>query len=272
MADALAFALDTARRAGQLLRDLYHQGHTINHKSTDIDLVTEADLASERLIVDAIRAEFPGHAILSEEGLGDQQMATGVGYLWVVDPLDGTINYAHGYPVWGPSLALAQRGRVVLGVSYDPLRDEIFWAQRGQGAWCNGQPLRVSTTARLRDALVATGFAYQRATLSTISRDEVLGNNLAEFGAVMPHVQGVRRAGAAVLDLGHLAAGRLDAYWEMHLQPWDWAVGWLLVEEAGGLVTNLHGQPWSLDTNHLVATNGPLHDELLAALRSAQVA
>jgi myo-inositol-1(or 4)-monophosphatase len=271
MADPLDFALDTARQAGQLLRDLYRQRHTVSHKSSDIDLVTEADLASERLIVDAIRARFPDHHILSEEGLGDlRELAGEIAHLWVVDPLDGTVNYAHGYPVWGVSLALTQRGQVALGVSYDPLRDEIYWGERGQGAWCNSEPLRVSNTARLRDALLATGFAYKRATLSHTSRDQILGNNLAEFGAIMPHVQGVRRAGAAVLDLAHLAAGRLDAYWEIHLQPWDWAVGWLLVEEAGGLVTDLRGQPWSLDTNHLVASNGPLHDELLATLRSAQ--
>lgn len=270
MSDALHFALDTARQAGQLLRDLYHQHHTVHRKSSDIDLVTEADLSSERLIVDAIRARFPGQAILSEEGTGDLMHITGEpDYLWLVDPLDGTVNYAHGYPVWGLSLALAQRGQVVMAVTHDPLRDEIFWGVLGQGAWCNGERIRVSTTASLRDALVATGFAYSRATLAASSQGERLGNNLAEFGAVMPHVQGVRRAGAAVLDLAHLAAGRLDAYWEMHLQPWDWAAGRLLVEEAGGMVTDLRGRPWFLATNNLAASNGHLHTGLLALLTAA---
>lgn len=263
MTEALDFAIETARQAGRLLVEFSRQRHTVRRKSSDIDLVTEADLASERLIVDAIRARFPEHTILSEEGLGDLQAITGeTRCLWLVDPLDGTVNYAHGYPAWAASLALAERGQVVLCVSYDPLRDELFWAERGREAWCNGERLHVSATSRLRDALLATGFAYLRATLAD--------NNLAEFGAVMPRVQGVRRAGAAVLDLAHLAAGRLDAYWEMHLQPWDWAAGWLLVEEAGGVVTDLRGAPWSLGTNNLAASNGLLHDKLLAMLKQAR--
>jgi myo-inositol-1(or 4)-monophosphatase len=259
MANALDFALSTARQAGQLLRDHYHQKHIVQHKSSRIDLVTEADLASERLIVGAMRGRFPDHAILSEEGLGDlSEMAGETPNLWVVDPLDGTINYAHGYPVWGLSIAHVEHGRVVLAVCYDPLRDEIFWAERGQGAWCNGQRMRVSGTVRLQDALVATGFAYKRATL--------VDNNLAEFCAIMPRVQGVRRGGAAVLDLAHLADGRLDAYWEMHLNPWDWAAGYLLIQEAGGNMTDMHGEPWLLESNHTAASNGVLHDELLEIL------
>jgi myo-inositol-1(or 4)-monophosphatase len=280
MADELPFALETARQAGRLLCELFSQHHTVHRKSTEIDLVTEADLASERLIVDAIRTRFPSHTILAEEGFGDvamgssenlQEAAEEIPHLWIVDPLDGTINYAHGYPVWGVTLALAERGQVVLGVNYDPLLDEMFWAERGQGAWFNGERIEVSTVSRLQDALVATGFAYRRATLANASRGEVPGNNLAEFSAVMPRVQGVRRAGAAVLDLGYLAAGRLDAYWEMYLHPWDWAAGKLIVEEAGGVVTNMRGEPWSLGTNNLVASNGLVHDELLKALREAQV-
>lgn len=270
MANSLDFALDTARKAGQLLCEFYHQRHTVLHKSSDIDLVTEADLASERLIVDAIRARYPDHSILSEEGLGDasgsagrspQAAASEIPYLWLVDPLDGTVNYAHGFPVWGVSLALAEWGQVVLGVIHDPVREETFWAERGQGAWFHGERMAVSGTARLKDALVATGFAYRRASLAD--------NNLAEFAAVMPRVQGVRRAGAAVIDLAYLASGRLDAYWEMHLQPWDWAAGWLLVEEAGGVVTGMRGEPWSLDMNSMVASNATLHDELLLVLRHA---
>ncbi|MFN2167934.1 MAG: inositol monophosphatase family protein [Anaerolineae bacterium] len=262
MSEFLEFALETARRAGRLLCTQFTQRHTVSHKSSDIDLVTEADLASEQLIVEAIRARFPGHTILAEEGLGDlQQVAGETEWLWVVDPLDGTVNYAHGFPVWGVSLALAEWGQVQVGVTYDSLRDDLFWAERGGGAWRNGARIHVSDTARLRDALVATGFAYKRATLTD--------NNLAEFSAIMPRVQGVRRAGAAVIDLALLAAGVLDGYWEMHLQPWDWAAGWLLIEEAGGMVTDLRGRPWSLGTDNLAASNGALHDELLAALRTA---
>ncbi len=262
MTDPLPFALDTARRAGSLLCDFYHRQHIIGRKSTEIDLVTEADVASERLIVEAIRSSFPDHAILAEEGLGTiRGEPVSVRYLWLVDPLDGTINYAHGYPVWGVTLALAEEGRVILGVTHAPLRGETFWAERGRGAWLDGNRLQVSGVARMREALVATGFAYQRATL--------VDNNLAEFEAVMPRVQGVRRAGAALLDLADLAAGRLDAYWEMHLNPWDWAAGSLLVEEAGGTVTDMQGAPWTLDSPTLAASNGLLHGELLALLAQA---
>jgi myo-inositol-1(or 4)-monophosphatase len=260
MTDPLDFALETARRAGQLLHESFHQHHSIRAKSSEIDLVTEADLASERLLVDAIRERFPEHAILSEEGLGDSENAIDqVPSLWLVDPLDGTVNYAHGYPVWGVSMALARQGRVAVAVSYDPLRDQMFWAERDQGAWLNGRRIHVSKVKRLQEALLATGFAYQRATLED--------NNLAEFGAVMPRVQGVRRAGAAILDMAYVADGRLDGYWEMYLEPWDWAAGWLIVEEAGGMVSDLRGQPWSLGVTNLVASNSLVYEELLALLQ-----
>ena len=263
MPDALEFAIATARTAGQLLCQLYRRHHSVRLKSSDIDVVTEADIASEQLIVDAIRQVFPGHGILSEEGLGDvHALVADSTPVWLVDPLDGTVNYAHGYALWGVSLALAESGRVLLAVTFDPLRDEIFAAERGKGAWCNGERIQVSGVAEMHQALVATGFAYRRATL--------VDNNLAEFGAVMPRVQGVRRAGAAVLDLAHLAGGRLDGYWEMHLRPWDWAAGWLLVEEAGGRVTDMKGEPWSLASRDLLASNGLLHGELLSRLAQAR--
>jgi myo-inositol-1(or 4)-monophosphatase len=263
MTTTLDFALEIAREAGQLLLRYAHQGYEVHHKSTDIDLVTEADVASEKMIVGAIRKQYPDHTILSEEGLGDLQQITGeTTCLWLVDPLDGTVNYAHGFPVWGVSMALADRGTVVLAVTYDPLRDEMFWAERGQGAWLEGQRLHVSQAEELRQSLVATGFAYKRATLED--------NNLAEFDALMPHVQGVRRAGAAVLDMAYLAAGRLDGYWEMHLKPWDWAAGWLLIEEAGGRVTDLEGKPWSLEKEAIAASNGALHPTLLETLQAAR--
>jgi myo-inositol-1(or 4)-monophosphatase len=271
MSEYLDFARELIRKAGQLLCEFSDQRHTVRFKSTDIDVVTEADLAAERLLVDAIRARFPEHKILSEEGLGDLQSLAGEeSCLWLVDPLDGTVNYAHGYPFWGVTLALAEAGKVVLGVIYDPLRNEMCWAERGGGAWCNGRRMQVSDTMRLRDALVATGFAYKRATLADTAQGDVLGNNLAEFGAVMPRVQGIRRAGAAVLDLAHLADGRLDAYWEMYLSPWDWAAGSLLVEEAGGLVTDQRGEPWSLAKNNVAASNGRLHNRLLSVLAGAR--
>jgi myo-inositol-1(or 4)-monophosphatase len=264
MSERLDFARVTARQAGALLREFAHRRLEVRTKSTEIDLVTEADLASERLIVAAIRERFPHHAILAEEGQGDtQDTVAGAEHLWLVDPLDGTVNYAHGFPVWGVSLALAQHGQVLMAVTYSPLHDEVFWAERGGGTWLNGRRVHVSSAGRLRDALLATGFAYRRATLET--------NNLAEFNAMMPRVQGLRRAGAAVLDMAYLACGRLDGYWEMHLNPWDWAAGWLLVEEAGGLVTDMQGEPWALFKDNIAASNGPvLHEKLLELLREAR--
>jgi myo-inositol-1(or 4)-monophosphatase len=268
MSDALDFAIHTARQAGEVLLGFYERSFGVGYKSSDIDLVTDADLASERLIVDAIRERFPEHDILSEEGLGgfrdewEAQASSLPGMLWLVDPLDGTVSFAHGYPFWGVTLALAQDDEVVLGVVHDPLREQTFWAERGGGAWCDGQPIEVSTVSDLRQALVATGFAYGRATL--------VEDNLVEFASVMPRVQGIRRAGAAVLDLAYVAAGRLDGYWEMYLQPWDWAAGQLLVREAGGTVTDLGGGAWSLSTERIVASNGHLHEELLSVLRGAK--
>ncbi len=263
MTDILEFAETTARAAGQLLCRLYRQHHSVRVKSSDIDIVTEADIAAERLIVNAIRQTFPSHRVYSEEGLGNaKSLDTVDSPLWLVDPLDGTVNYAHGYPSWAISLALSESGQVVLAVTFDPLRDEIFTAQRDKGAWCNGSQISVSSVSEMHQALVATGFAYKRATLAD--------NNLAEFSTMMPQVQGLRRAGAAVLDLAHLASGRLDGYWEMHLRPWDWAAGWLLVREAGGQVTDRRGRPWSLTSGDMVASNGLLHRDLLSCLARAR--
>jgi len=252
--------IDLARRAGALLRAGYEQAHTVEHKSSVIDLVTEVDRASEALLVGAIREHFPDHAILAEEGHAHSGSAP---YTWMVDPLDGTVNYAHGFPVFCVTLAVAHDGRPFLGVTYDPLRDELFVAERGAGAMLNGRLLRVSSTRRLQDSLLATGFSYARAV--------VQDNNLAEFNRLMPRTRGVRRAGAAALDLAYVAAGRLDGYWEMYLSPWDWAAGALLVEEAGGIVTGFDGEPWQPGQDRLVASNGQIHTELLGELAEARV-
>jgi myo-inositol-1(or 4)-monophosphatase len=270
MSDALDFAMQTAHQAGQLLCEYRGRLHSVSHKLSDIDLVTEADLASEALIVEAIRTRFPGAAILSEEGLGASletasappAAPSSLETVWLVDPLDGTVNYAHGYPHWSVTLAMAAGGSVVLGVTHDPLRAQTFWAERGKGAWCDGSRLRVSTVERLGDALLATGFPYSRATNPD--------NNLAEFSALMPRVRGVRRAGSAALDLAHVAAGWLDGYWEAQLNPWDWAAGVLMLDEAGGTVTDMDGTPFTLAKDRIAASNGRLHAELLAALIAAR--
>ncbi len=253
------FAVELARAAGAILREHYETPFAVEHKDTEINLVTEVDRASEELIIQAIRQRYPDHAIFAEESQGDAGPHRRAEFTWIVDPLDGTVNYAHGFPAFAVSLAVQRGQDVILGVTYDPLRDELFCAERGRGATLNGRPIWVSSTGRLRDALVATGFAYRRAT--------VPDNNVAEFSRVVLRVQGVRRGGSACLDLAYVAAGRLDGYWEMHLAPWDWAAGSLLVREAGGVVTNLEGGPWDLSQRRIAASNGLIHDELLAALR-----
>jgi myo-inositol-1(or 4)-monophosphatase len=253
----LEFAMDLARAAGQVIRENYETVHEVGRKRTVIELVTEVDHAAEQLIVAAIRERYPDHAILAEEGRSLEQVSD---YLWVVDPLDGTVNYAHGFPIFAVSIAVRRKGETIIGVVYDPLRDELFAAERGAGTFLNGQPRRVSATERLQDALLATGFPYDRATRPD--------NNVAEFTRLITRVQGIRRAGAASLDMAYLAVGRLDGYWEQHLSPWDWAAGALLVEEAGGIVTDFEGRPWTLEKVQIVASNGKIHEELVGALKA----
>jgi myo-inositol-1(or 4)-monophosphatase len=251
----LDFAIMLVHEAGTIVLDHYQQGLEVQRKSSDIDLVTEADFASERYLKDSIRRHYPGHDILTEET--DEERGDGE-YLWLIDPLDGTVNYAHGFPVFCITIALQFRGALVLGVTYDPLRQEVFTAEKSRGAFLNGHALRVSKAQALVESLIATGFPYTRAT--------VIDNNLTEFNRVLPKVQGLRRGGSAALDLAYVAAGRLDGYWEAHLSPWDWAAGVLMIREAGGRVTDREDAPWSFESRKMVATNGLIHQELLRVL------
>lgn len=260
--DTVEFAVDLVRQASRLVREGHARGPSqVRTKQSSVDLVTEVDLASEQLITEALRARFPDHIVYAEESGGDLPEGCPV---WVADPLDGTTNFAHGFPVFGVSLALICDGRVELGVTCDPLRDEIYWARRGEGAYCNGRRLRVSETAGLGESLLATGFQYDRATNAD--------NNLAEFSYFMPKTRGVRRAGAASLDLAWIAAGRLDGYWEKGLHVWDFAAGQVLIEEAGGRVTTYAGHPWHPRSGNMVASNGveSLHEALLHGIASAR--
>ena len=254
----LNFAIQTAREAGKILADKFGRTLQVSNKG-DIDLVTEADIAAERLIVERIRSYHPRHAILTEESgdvisLGD----AGSGYKWVIDPLDGTTNYAHGYPVFCVSVALEHEGRIVLGVVYDPTRDELFAAERGGGATLNGRSLRVSETDELNGALLCTGFPYD-------VRDR--GDFARHFRNFIMRAQSVRRDGAAALDLAYVAAGRFDAFYEEGLRPWDVAAGVLLVEEAGGRVTHYDGSPFHIYTPPIAASNGLIHEAMLEVLR-----
>jgi myo-inositol-1(or 4)-monophosphatase len=251
----LDFTIGLARRAGILLLSMLEGQRAVELKSP-FELVTDADHASEALIVAAIAQQFPDHAILAEESGGAVAES---GYTWLIDPLDGTNNYAHGFPVFSVSLGLLKDGALLLGVIYDPSRDELFSAERGQGARCNGRRIQVSNTLSLSAALIATGFPYDYATNPD--------NNTREFSALAGRVQGVRRPGSAALDLAYVASGRFDAHWELRLQPWDSAAGALLVAEAGGRLSDWRGGPWNPWSDRLIASNGRIHDELIHALQ-----
>ena len=251
----LDFAIDLARRAGVLLLSTFEGQRDVRLKSP-FELVTDADHASEALVVSAIRRQYPDHAIVAEESGG---VAAEAGYTWLLDPLDGTNNYAHGLPVFSVSLALLRDGAPLLGAIYDPTRDELFAAERGKGARCNGRRIRVSENATLAASLLATGFPYDYATNPD--------NNAREFTTLAGRVQGVRRPGSAALDLAYVAMGRFDAFWELRLQPWDSAAGALLVSEAGGRVTDWRGGGWNPWSDRLLASNGRIHDEMVQELQ-----
>ena len=248
-------AVESARAAGRLLRDELSGSRRIAFKGAPTNLVTEMDARAEALIVDHIRAVFPDDAILAEE----RGAAAGrSGRRWIIDPLDGTTNYAHGVPIFGVSIGLEVEGRVSLGVVYDPMREELFVTERGSGAFVNDVPLEVSATTVLDASLLVTGFPYDIR--------ENPDNNLREYAAFCVRARAVRRFGSAVLDLAWVAAGRFDGFWELQLGPWDAAAGTLLVEEAGGRVTDLEGRPFDLDAPRLVASNGRIHGALLQVL------
>jgi myo-inositol-1(or 4)-monophosphatase len=248
-----------AREAGARLREFFAAGVETEYKG-DVDLVTVADRTSEKLIRERLAAAFPEHGIYGEEGTRDR---LGGEFRWYVDPLDGTTNFAHGFPQFCVSLGLEQRdaalrpeedGRLVAAVIYDPIRDELFAAERGRGARLNGRPMRVSRTPELAEALIATGFP---------SRKRHQDTNIHFYHEFTLRSHGVRRAGSAALDLAYVAAGRLEAFWEFNLNPWDTAAGILLVEEAGGRVTDFSGYAFRLDSREILASNGLIHAELL---------
>ena len=241
-----------AREAGALLMQYFHQGLKIEYKG-DADLVTAADRAAEKLIRERITQQFPSHDVLGEEqGLDDQ----GGDYRWYVDPLDGTTNFAHGYPVFCVSMALEHRAesRRVAGVVYDPTRDELFAAEQGSGAQLNGKPIHVSKAATLKECLLATGFP---------SHKRHKNPNIHFYHQITLRTHGVRRAGSAALDLCNVASGRFDGFWEFNLNPWDTAAGVLIVEEAGGKVTRFDGSAFRIDSSETLGSNGLVHEALL---------
>lgn len=231
MTPTLQDLIQIARYAGEMLRSDFGKPHQIEYKGI-IDLVTEADHRSEDYILSQLRSRFPGHTIITEES----GYLTGEdGHAWYIDPLDGTSNYAHGVPIFSVSIAYAQNGSLKLGVIYDPMQDECFSAEAGKGAWLNDEPIRASEVSDLDRSLLVTGFPYDIRTAAE--------TNLENFSFFTMHSQAVRRLGSAALDLAYVASGRLDGYWEISIHPWDIAAGTLLVREAGGIVTDLLGNP-----------------------------
>lgn len=252
----LNFAIETARDAGRLLLEKFGRRIAISKKG-DINLVTEADLASEELIIERIRSYYPKHSILAEES-GEAAAAGGdTAWKWIIDPLDGTTNYVHDYPCWCVTLALEHNGEIVIGVTYDPTRDELFSAERGRGASLNNQPIRVSATGSLGDALIVTGFPYD------IKRRDDFARHLTEF---LLNSRGIRRDGSAAIDMAYVACGRFDGFWEEGLNPWDMAAGVLLIEEAGGQVSYYDGSRHSIYRPPICGSNGLIHSQMLAVL------
>jgi myo-inositol-1(or 4)-monophosphatase len=257
MKDFLTVAGEAARAAGTLLRENIHGKREIAFKG-DINLVTEMDMRSERAVVKILLASFPDHGIIAEE---ETTIRNGSGYTWIIDPLDGTTNYAHGYPCFAVSIALEHEGEIIVGVVYDPMRGELFSAQKGQGAYLNGTKILVSRVDTLIKSLLATGFPYDRKVSEK--------NNLNHFHDLLMASQEVRRDGSAALDLCSVASGRFDGFWELKLKPWDVAAGSLIVREAGGTVSDFSGTRFSIHDDEILASNGSIHGHMLEILQKS---
>ncbi len=249
MGNFLDAAIEIAREAGEVL--MAHRGVAFELKG-EHDLVTAADRASEKLVIQRLQERFPDHGIYAEEG---GRAALNSPLRWYIDPLDGTTNYAHGYPQWNVTLALAKNGEVIAGVVYDPLNQELFAAERGAGARLNGAPIHVSKAPTLSEALVSTGFP---------SRKRHLNINIHFYYQLAMVTHGVRRSGSAAIDLAYTACGRIEGFWEFGLNPWDMAAGTLLIEEAGGKVGGMRNEPLDLHGKYLLVDNGLIHAEILA--------
>jgi myo-inositol-1(or 4)-monophosphatase len=248
----LETAVEIAREAGALLAN-YSERHVPFETKGEFDLVTEADRASERLVVERLRTHFPSHSIVAEEGGGHESASE---YRWFVDPLDGTTNFAHGFPVFNVTLGLERAGELIAGVVFDPTRQEMFTAERGSGAYLNNRRIHVSAVKRLSDSLASTGFP---------SRKRHHNINIHFYYQLAMASHGVRRTGSAAVDLAYVACGRLDFFWEFGLKPWDVAAGSLLVSEAGGRVSGMRGASHSVTaSDDILADNGALHEEVLA--------
>lgn len=264
-----AVAINTAARAGEWINTKIGNYGQLHLKSSMHDLVTEVDKGSEKMIRNLISTYFPHHTVMGEEGVGQTveekqqavQEAMQAEYVWVVDPIDGTTNFVHGFPFFSVSIALAHKGEIIVGVVYDPSRDELFVAEKGKGAYVRGKRILVREEQKLSQCLIATGFP--------IDRERTLPPNMRGLEAMVPKVRNIRTGGSAALHMAYIAAGRLNGFWELGLNAWDTAAGSILIQEAGGKVTDTFGNPYTLGTRHIVATNGYVHDEVLQVLKTA---
>ncbi len=255
MEDYLEAAIIAAREAGQMLRENFTVSREIKYKG-EVDLVTNFDRRSQQMIFERLSESYPNHDFLAEEGL-DQE--TGRDFRWVFDPLDGTTNYAHRFPVFSVSIALERRGRVACGVVYDPMREEIFTGIKDKGAYLNGKKIKVSEVNDLNRSLLATGFPYDLR--------ESAENNIAHFNHFLTRVQAIRRCGSAAIDLCYVACGRFDGFWELKLKPWDVAAAALIVQEAGGQLSDFQDREFSIFSQETLGTNGLIHRQMLDVLQ-----
>lgn len=258
MKDYKAIAVRAALRSGRLIRRSVGKRHKVSYKGRD-NIVTDVDKAAEKIIISEILSYYPSHSILSEESPPRSGNAR---FRWIIDPLDGTTNFAHAFPFFCVSIALEIDGRIEAGVVYDPMREELFVAARGKGARLNGRKISVSTVDSIVDGFLATGFSY-----GTRRKDR----NLANFKALLMKSLAIRRAGSAALDLCYVACGRFDGFWEMDLHPWDSAAGMLIVEEAGGRVTRFDGAKYTCHDPDILATNGSIHREMSKILSVGRI-
>jgi myo-inositol-1(or 4)-monophosphatase len=252
--EAVEVAIDAALAAGKIQTERADQIGKVRYKGHASDPVTEIDLLCEQEIIRRIRESFPDHDILAEES-AETYFGKGADSKWVIDPLDGTLNYSHGYPCYCVSIAVEYKGEIVVGVIYNPCLDELFVAEKGKGATMNSQPISVSQTEQLQSSLLVTGFAPQL--------EESLNKNLEYFGQFIHACQAVRRPGSAAMDLCYTAMGRFEGFWEMKLKPWDVAAGTLIMQEAGGKVTKFDGSPVSIYDQEILATNGLVHQQMV---------
>lgn len=253
----LKTATNTALEAGRLLKRNFSRPKKIAFKG-EIDMVTDSDLGSEEIIIKSLKKAFPNHEILAEEANGKTKPGKNKGYRWIIDPLDGTTNFAHNYPLFAVSIALEYKGKIILGVAYNPLLNELFTAITGRGAYLNGKKISVSKQKKLDKSFLATGFPY--------NFRQTAKRNLDYFGKLQMAAQDIRRDGSAVLNMCYVACGRFEGFWEMNLQPWDTAAGLLIVKEAGGLVTDFSGKKFSVYKGNTLASNGKIHKQMLKIL------